>query len=164
METRGSAVQAEEEQHGGVDCVRHSQEMVGGKQGATWPQRKPGTWLGRAWEATTQAVARNSPAGPWLGLGALTAGARVQPLVGELRSQVPRGTAKTKNNKKNPTVGCGYFRGRDGNCQREEGAVYGAPAPARPELSSGEALRAGLTLPPPASLGDQRTHTAQMGN
>lgn len=138
--------------------MRHSQEAVRGEQGTTWLQRKPGTWLGRAWQATTRAVARNSPAGLWLGLGALTAGARVQSLVG-YHAAWPK-----KETKKDPTVGCGYFLGRDGNCLHEEGAVYGAPAPARPEPSPGEALHAGLTLLPPASLGDQRTHTSQMGN
>ena len=85
---------------------------------------KAGDLAGRAWEATTRAVARNSLAGQWLGLRALTAGARVQPLVRELRSQVPCGMAK-----KNPTMGCGYFLERDGNCQLEEGAVCGSPGP-----------------------------------
>ena len=40
----------------------------------------------------------NSLAVQWLGLCALTAGAQVQSLVGELSSHKPRGAAEKKNN------------------------------------------------------------------
>ena len=45
----------------------------------------------------------------WLGLGAFTALAWVQSLVGELRSQKPRGAAKKKKEKKKKekSVSCG---------------------------------------------------------
>ena len=41
----------------------------------------------------------------WLGLGSFTARARVQSLVGELRSHKPRGTAKTKKILEKPVAG-----------------------------------------------------------
>ena len=43
---------------------------------------------------------RNSPEVQWLGLGAFTAGAQVQSLVGELKSQKPSGAAKKKKKKR----------------------------------------------------------------
>lgn len=63
------------EQHEGVDCVRHCRGAGGARHHVA--TEKAGDLAGRAWEATTQAVARNSLAGQWLGLRALTAGARV---------------------------------------------------------------------------------------
>ena len=44
----------------------------------------------------------NSLAVQWLGLGDFTAKVRVQSLVGELRSQKPRSTAKKKKTSQNP--------------------------------------------------------------
>ena len=63
METWGRMVQAKEEQHQGVACVRHKRWRRGARH--VWLQRKLGTWLGRAWEATIRAVARI----PWRSSG-----------------------------------------------------------------------------------------------
>ena len=51
---------------------------------------------------------RNSPAVQWLGLHALTAEgrARVQSVVGELRSHKPRGTGKKQKQKQKKTLKC----------------------------------------------------------
>ena len=67
------------------------------------------SWKGFPVLDASKNIHGNSLAVQWLGLGAFTAGAQVQSLVGELRSHKLRGTARKKRKTKRT------FMGRDQN-------------------------------------------------